>query len=79
MARAKPLGGCCPNAPCLVCCCVGVPQVKKKMEEVEFCKNLRGVNAGQDFPRPFLSAIYHSICNCEQGRRLWKGLRSNAF
>jgi Sec7 domain len=33
------------------------------MEEAEFCRNLRGVNAGQDFPRPFLSAIYHSICS----------------
>jgi hypothetical protein len=40
-------------------------QVKKKMEEAEFCRNLRGVNAGQDFPKPFLSAIYHSICSCE--------------
>ncbi|KAF8061912.1 hypothetical protein HT031_004172 [Scenedesmus sp. PABB004] len=38
-------------------------QVKKKMEEAEFCRNLRGVNAGEDFPRPFLSAIYHSICS----------------
>eukprot|EP00775_Hariotina_reticulata_P002968 gene2968-3253_t len=37
-------------------------QVKKKMEEEEFCRNLRGTNGGQDFPRPFLSAIYHSIC-----------------
>jgi Sec7-like guanine-nucleotide exchange factor len=35
------------------------------MEEAEFCRNLRGVNAGQDFPKPFLSAIYHSICSCE--------------
>jgi Sec7-like guanine-nucleotide exchange factor len=41
------------------------PQVKKKMEEAEFCRNLRGVNAGQDFPKPFLSSIYHSICSCE--------------
>lgn len=40
-------------------------QVKKKMEEAEFCRNLRGVNAGQDFPKPFLSGIYHSICSCE--------------
>ncbi|WIA18254.1 hypothetical protein OEZ85_009722 [Tetradesmus obliquus] len=38
-------------------------QVKKKMEEAEFCRNLRGVNAGQDFPKPFLSGIYHSICS----------------
>lgn len=37
-------------------------QVKKKMEESEFCRNLRGVNEGKDFPKPFLSAIYHSIC-----------------
>jgi Sec7-like guanine-nucleotide exchange factor len=35
------------------------------MEGAEFCRNLRGVNAGQDFPKPFLSAIYHSICSCE--------------
>lgn len=37
-------------------------QVKKKMEEVEFCRNLRGVNDGKDFPKEFLSHIYHSIC-----------------
>lgn len=35
------------------------------MEESEFCRNLRGVNAGQDFPKAFLSAIYHSICKGE--------------
>lgn len=38
-------------------------QVKKKMEEVEFCRNLRGVNDGKDFPKEFLSNIYHSICS----------------
>lgn len=40
-------------------------QVKKKMEEVEFCRNLRGVNDGKDFPKEFLSHIYHSICSGE--------------
>jgi brefeldin A-resistance guanine nucleotide exchange factor 1 len=40
-------------------------QVKKKMEEGEFARNLRGVNDGQDFPREFLAAIYHSICSGE--------------
>lgn len=40
-------------------------QVKKKMEEVEFCRNLRGVNDGKDFPKEFLSNIYHSICSGE--------------
>lgn len=41
-------------------------QVKKKMEEVEFCRNLRGVNDGKDFPKEFLSTIYHSISSGEQ-------------
>lgn len=35
------------------------------MEEVEFCRNLRGVNDGKDFPKEFLSHIYHSICSGE--------------
>jgi Sec7-like guanine-nucleotide exchange factor len=35
--------------------------VKKKMTQDEFCRNLRGTNDGQDFPREFLTAIYASI------------------
>lgn len=51
----------------MVVACVlrGGLQVKKKMEEVEFCRNLRGVNDGKDFPKEFLSNIYHSICTGE--------------
>jgi brefeldin A-resistance guanine nucleotide exchange factor 1 len=46
-------------------------QVKKKMEEVEFCRNVRGVNDGKDFPKELLSHIYHSICSGEQALTLW--------
>ena len=31
------------------------------MELDAFCRNLRGVNGGADFPRPLLAAIYDGI------------------
>ncbi|KAI4297403.1 hypothetical protein L6164_037296 [Bauhinia variegata] len=37
------------------------PQVKKKMTEEEFIRNNRGINAGQDLPREYLSDLFHSI------------------
>ncbi|GLT51689.1 hypothetical protein SLA2020_250820 [Shorea laevis] len=37
------------------------PQVKKKMTEEEFLRNNRGINAGQDLPREYLSELFQSI------------------
>jgi Sec7-like guanine-nucleotide exchange factor len=31
------------------------------MELDAFCRNLRGVNGGEDFPRPLLAGIYEGI------------------
>ncbi|KAK4477667.1 hypothetical protein RD792_016912 [Penstemon davidsonii] len=40
-------------------------QVKKKMSEEDFIRNNRKLNGGNNFPRHFLSEIYHSICENE--------------
>lgn len=40
-------------------------QVKKKMTEEDFIKNLRSINDGQDLPRKMLSELYHSIVRSE--------------
>ncbi|KAL3629400.1 hypothetical protein CASFOL_026622 [Castilleja foliolosa] len=40
-------------------------QVKKKMSEEDFIRNNRKINGGSDFPRDFLSELYHSICENE--------------
>ena len=36
-------------------------QVKKKMTCDEFVRNNRGINGGEDLPRPFLASLYSSI------------------
>ncbi|PVV02865.1 hypothetical protein BB560_002671 [Smittium megazygosporum] len=41
------------------------PQVKSRMTFEDFCKNLRGVNDGQDFSQNFLTMVYQSIQNSE--------------
>ncbi|KAJ7544085.1 hypothetical protein O6H91_09G064300 [Diphasiastrum complanatum] len=40
-------------------------QVKKKMTEEDFIRNLRAANGGQDFPREMLSELYHSVVRNE--------------
>ncbi|KAG0564739.1 hypothetical protein M758_8G130600 [Ceratodon purpureus] len=40
-------------------------QVRKKMTEEDFIKNLRNINDGQDLPRPMLSELYHNIVRSE--------------
>ncbi|KAG9155137.1 hypothetical protein Leryth_011110 [Lithospermum erythrorhizon] len=40
-------------------------QVKKKMTEEDFIRNNQLINGGSDFPREFLSELYHSICKNE--------------
>ncbi|HQZ88252.1 MAG TPA: Sec7 domain-containing protein, partial [Gammaproteobacteria bacterium] len=37
------------------------PQVRKKMTEDQFIRNLRGTNDGKDFNQTVLSHIYHEI------------------
>ncbi|XP_019458220.1 PREDICTED: ARF guanine-nucleotide exchange factor GNL2 [Lupinus angustifolius] len=39
------------------------PQVKKKMNEEDFIRNNRAINAGQDLPREYLSELFQSISN----------------
>jgi len=40
-------------------------QIKNKMTLQSYCKNLRGVNDGGDFPPKFMAKIYHSITSNE--------------
>ncbi|KAG0611346.1 hypothetical protein M758_7G134300 [Ceratodon purpureus] len=40
-------------------------QVRKKMTEDDFIRNLRKINDGQDLPRPMLSELFHSIVRNE--------------
>lgn len=42
-----------------------VTQVKKKMTCEEFIRNNRGINAGENLPQDFLSAVYESISRNE--------------
>jgi len=37
------------------------PSVKRKMTLLEFIKNNRGINGGQDLPADFLTKVYNSI------------------
>jgi len=37
------------------------PSVKRKMSVVQFQSNLRGVNAGQDLPGPFVAKLYDNV------------------
>lgn len=39
------------------------PQIKTKMSVEGYIKNLKGVNAGEDFPEDYLKAIYNSVKN----------------
>lgn len=41
------------------------PQVKNRMSKLEFIKNNRGINDGQDLPEEFLSDIYDNIYSNE--------------
>ncbi|XP_024515281.1 ARF guanine-nucleotide exchange factor GNOM [Selaginella moellendorffii] len=41
------------------------PQVKKKMSEDDFIRNLRAANGGVDFPREMLSELYQSVAKNE--------------
>ena len=41
------------------------PQIKNRMTKVEFIRNNRGINDGQDLPEEFISAIYDDITSNE--------------